>query len=123
MTTGKVIRIIGPVIDIRFDGMTPPVHTLLYIKDGESTVAAEVAQHLEGGAVRAIALEATEGLSRGLEVISTGAPITIPVGDTMLSRAVDVLGRPIDGKGDVVSDIHMPIHRNAPPYSKQKPVT
>ena len=123
MTTGKVIRIIGPVIDIRFDGMTPPVHTLLHIKDGESTVAAEVAQHLEGGAVRAIALEATEGLSRGLEVISTGAPITIPVGDTMLSRAVDVLGRPIDGKGDVASDIHMPIHRNAPPYSKQKPVT
>ena len=123
MTNGLVKRIIGPVLDVKFpQGETPPIHTLLYVLDGKRKVAVEVSQHLKDS-VRCISLEATEGLSRGLPVENTGGPIRIPVGKQMLSRTIDVLGRPIDGKGDIaVSDV-LPIHRPAPSFIEQRPVT
>jgi len=122
MTKGTLIRIVGPVVDVHFRaGEVPPIHTLLYAIDGDRKVAVEVHEQL-GTTVRCIALEATEGLSRGLTVESTNAPITIPVGQEMLGRAIDVLGRPIDGKESPVTAEHHPIHRKAPNFSQQQPV-
>ena len=122
MTKGTLIRIAGPVIDVRFRANeVPPVNTLLYVLDGDRRVAAEV--HAQMGAiVRCIALEATEGLSRGLPVENTGDPITIPVGPEMLGRAIDVLGRPIDGMEPPKTEQTMPIHRKAPSFMQQQPV-
>ena len=115
MTKGTVVRIVGPVLDVRFrSGEVPPIQTLVYVRDGKRTVAVEVHQHL-GNVARCIALEATDSLSRGLTVESTDAPITIPVGTEMLGRAIDVLGRPIDGKEAPQTELRMPIHRAAPP--------
>jgi F-type H+/Na+-transporting ATPase subunit beta len=123
MTKGSVVHIVGPVLDIRFpDGEMPPINTLLYVLDGSRRVAAEVSQHLKD-AVRCIALQATEGLSRGLEVENTGGPIRIKVGKQMLSRTVNVLGEPIDGKGEILGDETLPIHRPAPSFLEQHPVT
>lgn len=120
---GKVIRIVGPVLDIEFPaGHMPAIHHLIYVENGATRVAVEVTQHL-GSAVRCVALEATEGLSRGLVAVDTGAPIMAPVGDRLLGRAIDVLGRPIDGKGEVSANQHMPIHREAPSFAAQRPVT
>lgn len=123
MVNGTVTRIVGPVLDVHFrTGNVPPIHTLLHVLDGERTVAAEVEQHISASTVRCIALEATDGLSRGLMVESTGAPITVPVGMEMLGRAIDVLGRPIDGKECPQTAGKMPIHRAAPAFSEQQPV-
>ncbi|MBQ3880175.1 MAG: F0F1 ATP synthase subunit beta [Oscillospiraceae bacterium] len=123
MVLGTVIRIIGPVVDVRFPvGQTPAVRTLVYIVDGDRRVAAEVSHHLPD-AVRCIAIEATEGLRRGLPVESTGAPITVPVGERMLGRAIDVLGRPIDGKGEIAKGEALSIHRPAPSFTAQHPAT
>ena len=122
MVKGTVIRIVGPVLDVHFRaGEVPPIHTLLEIQNGELTVAAEVHQHM-GTTVRCIALEATEGLSRGMTAVSTGAPITIPVGAEMLGRAIDVLGRPIDGMEPPKTEQQMCIHRAAPGFAQQQPV-
>ena len=122
MTKGTVVRIVGPVLDVRFrSGEVPPIQTLVYVRDGKRTVAGEVHQHL-GNVARCIALEATDSLSRGLTVESTDAPITIPVGMEMLGRAIDVLGRPIDGKEAPQTELRMPIHRAAPPFEQQQPV-
>ena len=121
MTNGTVVRIIGPVLDVEFEkGAFPPIHTLLYAVSGSRKVAMEVMQH-RGDCVRCIALEATEGLSRGLPVENTGAPITVPVGRKTLGRALDVLGKPIDGKPPVQPDELLPIHRSAPSFDKQMP--
>lgn len=123
MTYGTVIRIVGPVVDVRFPPEeTPAVRTLVFILDGDRRVAAEVSHHL-ADAVRCIAIEATEGLRRGLQVESTGQPITVPVGDCMLGRAVDVLGRPIDGKGDIRGSERLSIHRAAPMFTSLHPAT
>ena len=123
MNTGHVVRIVGPVLDVRFeDGYMPPIHNLVYILSDGRRVAAEVAQHLDG-AVRLIALEATEGLSRGLTVEDTGHPILAPVGSEMLGRAIDVLGNPIDGLGEITATERLPIHRAAPTFVQQHPAT
>jgi len=123
MSKGQVIRIVGPVLDVRFeDGRFPPIHTLLYVLDGNRRVAAEVAQHLSDS-VRCIALQATEGLSRGLMVEDTGSPIHVPVGESVLGRAFDVLGRPIDGEPAPANAPLRPIHRAAPSFAEQRPAT
>ena len=123
MTNGTVVRIVGPVLDVQFEqGAFPPIHTLLYVLSPKHKVAVEVMQH-RADAVRCIALEATEGLSRGLTVENTGFPIRVPVGRQTLGRALDVLGKPIDGKPPVESDEVMPIHRSAPTFEKQQPAT
>ena len=109
--TGTVIRIIGAVLDIAFPvDAIPPIHNLVYVLDDQHgrKVPCEVVQHLPG-AVRCVSLEATEGLSRGLLVEDTGAPITIPVGPELLSRTLNVLGEPIDGRGAIHAASHMPI--------------
>ncbi len=118
---GTIVKISGPVVDVRFKGKLPPVNALLLIEKEEKHL--EVAMHVDEETVRAIALEATEGLSCGLSVTSTGEGITVPVGDGVIGRVVDVLGRPIDGKGEITCDHRLPIHRNAPSLKEQKPAT
>ncbi len=118
---GTIVKISGPVVDVRFEGTLPPVNALLLIEKEEKHL--EVAMHVDESTVRAIALEATEGLSCGLSVTSTGEGITVPVGDCVIGRVVDVLGRPIDGKGEINCDHRLPIHRNAPTLKEQKPAT
>ena len=119
---GKIVKISGPVIDVRFeDNAVPPINSLLTVT--EYGKHAEVAAHLENGLVRAIALEATEGLRCNLAVTSDGKGIEVPVGDGVIGRVVDVRGRPIDEKGPIKADHYLPIHRNAPRLSEQKPAT
>jgi F-type H+-transporting ATPase subunit beta len=117
---GVVVRIIGPVLDIQFPaGHVPAIHNLIYIQAGERAIAAEVTQNM-GNVARCVALEATEGLSRGMEAEDTGSPIQVPVGEGTLGRTMDVLGRAIDGKGEIKTERKMPIHRPAPPMTEQQ---
>ncbi len=118
---GTIVKISGPVVDVRFDDALPPINSLLFIENAEKHL--EVALHINKNTARAIALEATEGLSCGLTVTSDGSGITIPVGDEVVGRVVDVLGRPIDGKGEINAKNNWQIHRNAPDLSEQKPAT
>ena len=120
---GYLTQIIGPVLDVAFKDGAPPIHNKLIAKDTDREVAMEVAQHLGDGMVRCISMEATEGLSRGLRVYDTDAPISVPVGKGTLGRAMDVLGVPIDGKGDIEAEDVWSIHRDAPPFSEQKTAT
>ena len=118
---GEIVKISGPVIDVRFSGKLPPINTLLTIEGVDKHI--EVAMHIAKNIVRAIALEATEGLSCGLKVVSDGNGIMVPVGDEVIGRVVDVLGRPIDGKGEIKADHKLPIHREPPTLHEQKPAT
>ena len=125
MNIGKIVQIIGPVIDVEFkQGELPGILNALKVKfkdDGRDTVlTAEVAQHLGDNTVRAITLGATTGLSKGLEARDTGAPLTVPVGDACLGRLIDVLGEPKDAFGPVKAADHLPIHRDPPPLTEQK---
>ena len=119
---GKVVQIIGPVIDVRFSGENlPNLHNAIKIEKGDGTyLTVEVAQHVGDDVVRTISMGATDGFVRGAKAIDTGMPISVPVGDAVLGRMFNVLGDPIDGLGEVVSDKHMPIHRNAPSFDEQK---
>ena len=119
---GQVTQVIGAVVDVQFDaGAMPEIRDLIYVIDGQTRTPLEVAKHLGGGVVRCISLKATEGLARGMKVENTGAPITVPVGQEMLGRAVNVLGEPIDGLGDITAKESRPIHREAPVFMHQKP--
>jgi F-type H+-transporting ATPase subunit beta len=113
MASGKVIQITGPVVDVEFPaGDLPEIYNALTI--GDLTV--EVQQHLGNNWVRTVAMSSTDGLSRGIEAVDTGKPISVPVGEPTLGRVFDVLGRPIDGKGPVESSETLPIHREAPGF-------
>ncbi|MDA0805877.1 MAG: F0F1 ATP synthase subunit beta [Proteobacteria bacterium] len=117
MSSGRIIQIIGAVIDVEFArDSVPAVYDALKVIDTEITL--EVQQQLGDGIVRTIALGSTEGLRRGLNVEDTGAPVTVPVGQETLGRIVDVLGRPIDERGEIGAKVHMPIHRKAPTYEE-----
>jgi F-type H+-transporting ATPase subunit beta len=117
---GKVVQIIGPVIDIKFDSDSlPNIHNSIEVQMEDRVVVAEVAQHIGDDIVRAISMESTEGLRRGLEALDTGSPITVPVGDVVLGRLFNVLGKPIDEAGEVKVDTYMPIHREAPTFEEQ----
>ena len=94
--TGKVEHIIGSVLDVKFDNHLPNQNELLLVLDGDRTVDLEVLAHLPDGICRCIALEATDGLSRGLEVKSTGSSITVPVGEQVTGRVLYALGKPVD---------------------------
>ena len=119
---GKVTQVIGAVVDVRFDpDALPKIRDLLYVEDGDARTPLEVEKHLGEGVVRCIALKATEGLARGMAVLNTGAPITVPVGEKMLGRAVNVLGEPIDGLGRIEAEEKLSIHRDPPPYIRQNP--
>jgi F-type H+-transporting ATPase subunit beta len=117
MSSGRIVQIIGAVIDVEFArDSVPAVYDALKVIDTDITL--EVQQQLGDGIVRTIALGSTEGLRRGLNVEDTGAPVTVPVGQETLGRIVDVLGRPIDERGDIGAKVHMPIHRKAPTYEE-----
>jgi len=125
MNTGKIVQVIGPVIDVEFEeGNLPNIMNALTItnptiNDEEDNLVVEVAQHLGDNVVRCIAMEITDGLVRGMEVRDTGAPITVPVGDACLGRIVNVIGKPVDGLGPISSEKTMPIHRDAPSFLEQ----
>ena len=123
MKKGKITQIIGAVVDVKFDGELPEILSALECKNGESRLVLEVAQHLGETSVRTIAMDATEGLKRGDEVIATGAPIQVPVGPESLGRIVNVIGEPIDEKGEVKTKEKWPIHRSAPEFSDQSTET
>ncbi|MDR2737416.1 MAG: F0F1 ATP synthase subunit beta [Puniceicoccales bacterium] len=119
---GKIVQIIGAVVDVEFQvGATPDIYIALSVKrgDGDRDLILEVQQHLGGGMVRSVAMAATDGLSRGMEVIDTGKPIEVPVGKEVLGRILDVTGNPIDGRGNVETQKKYPIHRPAPPLLAQ----
>ena len=118
MSSGKIVQIIGAVIDVEFPReLVPQIYDALNV-DGKSIVL-EVQQQLGDGVVRTIAMGSTEGLSRGLQVINTNAAISVPVGKETLGRIMDVLGNPIDEKGDIGEKMRMPIHRAAPSFADQ----
>lgn len=126
MNIGKLIQIIGPVVDVEFpsvDGQAatalPKVYDALEVETGEGKLVAEVHQHLGGNRVRAVAMGSTDGLKRGMTVVATGAPISVPVGEATLGRMFGVLGQAIDGKPEVVSEVRRPIHRKAPAFDEQ----
>ncbi|HIF75169.1 MAG TPA: F0F1 ATP synthase subunit beta [Porticoccaceae bacterium] len=117
MSSGRIVQIIGAVIDVEFSRESvPKVYDALTVDGTEVTL--EVQQQLGDGVVRTIALGSTEGLSRGLNVADTGAPISVPVGTETLGRIMDVLGRPIDERGPIGEKERMPIHRKAPSYEE-----
>jgi F-type H+/Na+-transporting ATPase subunit beta len=117
MSSGRIVQIIGAVIDVEFgrDGV-PSVYDALEVSNTD--IVLEVQQQLGDGVVRTIALGSTEGLSRGLEVTDTGAPVSVPVGVETLGRIMNVLGRPIDERGPIGEKKRMPIHRKAPTYEE-----
>ncbi len=121
---GKVAQVIGPVVDIEFfTENLPPINQAIIITDPEKKInlTCEVAEHLGGRIVRTVAMSATQGLVRGMDAVDTGAPITVPVGPPSLGRVMDLLGRPIDGKGAIEQAHALPIHRAAPSFDEQVP--
>lgn len=117
--SGKIIQVVGVVVDVEFAGDDlPAIYDALHAKNGKTNVTLEVAQHLDEHTVRAIALSSTDGLRRGGEVTATGAPISVPVGEGTLGRMFNVTGDPIDDKPAPKGDT-APIHRAAPPLSEQ----
>ncbi|MBP9670124.1 F0F1 ATP synthase subunit beta, partial [Candidatus Woesebacteria bacterium] len=117
---GKITQIISVVVDVKFEGHIPSIYNALKVKKNDGTeVILEVELVLGEGVVRTIAMSTTDGLARGAEVIDTGAPISVPVGKNSLGRIFNVLGEPIDNKGEVKSDKRMPIHHEAPTLVEQ----
>ncbi len=120
-TTGKIIQVIGPVVDVEFgEGSTlPNIYDALELTVGGVKLVVEVHQHLGGGRVRAVAMGTTDGVKRGMSVVATGAPISVPVGKAVLGRMFNVLGDAIDGKENVVTETKRSIHRTAPAFDEQ----
>jgi|TARA_B110000438_G_scaffold280015_1_gene304904 F-type H+-transporting ATPase subunit beta len=122
MSTGTTVQIIGAVVDVEFPSdQIPKIYDALMIDDAGITL--EVQQQLGDGVVRTIAMGSSEGLQRGMNVSNTGAPINVPVGEKTLGRIMDVLGKPIDNKGDIGAEVSMPIHRLPPSYEEQAATT
>jgi F-type H+/Na+-transporting ATPase subunit beta len=126
MNKGKVVRIIGPVIDVEFqEDQLPAIHNAVRIQGrpmpeaDEIDVTAEVEQHLGENRVRCVAMEPTEGMVRGMEAADMGEPITIPVGRETLGRVMNVVGKPVDQRGPLNTKLRMPIHRMAPSFEEQ----
>lgn len=124
MESGKIVQIMGPIIDVEFPkGLIPKIYDALLVEleEGEEKdkLTLEVQQQIGDGVVRAIAMGTSEGLRRGLTVNNTGSPIKVPVGKKTLGRILDVLGRPIDEAGPIEAETFLPIHRLAPTYSEQ----
>jgi F-type H+/Na+-transporting ATPase subunit beta len=116
---GKIVQILGPVVDIKFDNYTPKIYEALTIETPNSTLVLEVEQLLENNVVRCIAMDTTDGLKRSQEVKTTGKAISVPVGEEVLGRMFDVLGQPIDGKGASTAKETSEIHRKAPSMEEQ----
>ena len=116
---GKITQIIGAVVDVNFENDLPEIYTALEASNGGNKLILEVAQHLGENDVRTIAMDATEGLKRGDEVLNTKAPISVPVGPETLGRIINVIGESIDEKGEVKTKEKWPIHRQAPKFTDQ----
>ncbi len=122
---GKIAQVLGAVVDVEFEpGNLPPVLTALTVTnptigDMEDNLVIEVAQHLGDNVVRCIGMDVTDGLQRGMVVKDTGAPIMMPVGEASLGRVLNVVGRPVDGLGDISKEKQLPIHRHAPAFTEQ----
>jgi F-type H+-transporting ATPase subunit beta len=121
---GKVVQILGPILDIRFQpGEVPTILNAVKVEMGDREVWAEVSQDMGNNTVRCISLQSTEGMQRGVQATDTGRPITIPVGKEVLGRMLNVLGQPMDDKGKVGAETELSIHREAPPFEEQNPAT
>src|ERR1700748_3931998 len=123
---GKVIQVSGPAVDVQFEEATmPPIYQALRVSSegfdvpSEINVILEVQQHIGEGRVRCVAMESTEGMVRGMKVVDTGGPITVPVGTATLGRVLNVIGLPVDEPGPVSSKEMRPIHRQAPSFEEQ----
>src|SRR5271170_1856727 len=123
MNTGKIVKIVGPVVDVEFPGALPGIYNALTcefkVEEGPAKITLEVQQHLGDNWVRTISMSGTEGLKRGFEVVDTGAPIMMPVGEGVMGRVFDVTGNPVDERGPVKADKYYPIHRPAPSLADQ----
>ena len=118
--TGIISQIISAVVDVEFpEGKLPEILNAIETENNGKKLILEVAQHLGERTVRTIAMDSTEGLQRGLKVTDTGSPITVPVGLKILGRIINVIGDPIDGKGEIECDEFRPIHRDAPDFASQ----
>ncbi|WP_419757414.1 F0F1 ATP synthase subunit beta [Acidisoma sp.] len=118
-SVGRVTQVLGAVVDVQFEGELPYIYNALTTKIGDRTLVLEVAQELGEHTVRAIAMDTTDGMVRGQEVADTGASISMPVGPATLGRILNVIGDPIDERGPVNAQTHMPIHREAPSFEDQ----
>ena len=125
MNKGKIVQIIGPVVDIEFPDQVPAIYNALTVEftspgaAGKTKLTLEVQQHLGDNWIRAVAMSATEGLKRGMEITDMGAPISMPVGEAVMGRVFDVTGNAVDEQGPVKADKFLPIHRAAPPLVDQ----
>ena len=118
---GKVVQVIGPVLDVRFDdGHLPELLSAIEIQNGDKKIVAEVAQHIGDNVARCVSMNATDGMVRGLDAVDTGSPITVPVGNECLGRIFNLLGQAIDEKPDPKTEERWPIHRPAPSYEEQE---
>ena len=121
---GTISQIMGPVLDIRFaDGKLPELLNAIEITNGDTTLVAEVAQHIGDNVVRCVAMSSTDGLKRGMDAVDTGAAISVPVGEECLGRVFNLLGQTIDEGEQVQNAERWPIHRSAPDYDEQEPAT
>ena len=121
---GKVIQVIGPVLDIQFeDGQLPELLNAIEIDNHGEKLVVEVAQHTGDNVVRCIAMNSTDGLVRGTEAVDTGGPIKVPVGDACLGRVFNLLGEPVDEQPAPTGVEHWPIHRPAPAFDEQESST
>jgi F-type H+-transporting ATPase subunit beta len=126
LVEGRVVQVAGPTIEIEFpEGHIPKIYNAIrvtsegYDVPNKIDIIAEVAQHIGEGRVRTIAMEATDGLVRGMKAYDLGEPITIPVGKQTLGRVLNVLGQPVDNMGPIITEMHFPIHRSAPSFAEQ----
>ena len=124
MSSGKVVQVIGPVVDVEFlEGDVPNLYNALVIQEKDIDLTMEVMQHLGDKLVRCVALSSTDGLQGGMKAVDTGSPIKAPVGASTLGRLFNVLGKPIDEKGPLEADEWWPIHRKPPSFDELKPST
>ena len=123
MNVGKIVQVMGPVVDVEFkDGELPSIQDALKVNNGGKECVMEVSQHMGNHIVRCIMLSASEGLCRDMEVTATGSGIQVPVGDQVLGRLFNVLGQTIDGKEPLDNAEHWEIHREPPTFEEQSPV-
>ena len=121
--TGKIVQVMGPVVDVEFTTGNPPaIKEALYVELPQTRVTMEVSQFVGNNTVRCIMLSPSEGLARGMTVVASGSSITAPVGEATLGRLFNVLGEAIDGKGPVNAEERWSIHRAAPKFQEQRPV-
>src|SRR4051794_27553403 len=123
MSKGKIVQVIGPVVDVEFTEKVPAIYNALTVdytvEDKPNRLTLEVQQHLGENWVRTVAMSSTEGLKRGFDVTDSGGPISMPVGPGVMGRVFDVTGNPVDERGPVKADKYSPIHRPAPPLVDQ----